>query len=179
MKEFNSPSQEEFRQLFDEHWNGLYAFAYNILKNKQSVEDCVQNVFVDFWNRAHQIRILHTKAYLYQSVKNQCAKSLAKQKRFNYAVDLSYLATEPKILLEEKRNSKNEVLKEVYQQISLLPEKCQEVFRYSKIEKKSNKQIASELGISVSTVENHMNKALRLLRNALPNHLYILFVIFF
>ncbi len=178
MKETNSLSRQELKQLFDEHWNGLYAFAYNILKNKQSAEDSVQNVFVDFWSRSGQIKILHTKAYLYQSVKNQCAKSLVKQKRYNYAVDLSNLATEPKILLEEKRNSKNELLKEVYNQVSLLPEKCQQVFRYSKIEKKSNKQIASELGISVSTVENHINKALRILRNALPNHLYI-FILFF
>ncbi|MHA7060145.1 RNA polymerase sigma factor [Aquimarina sp. M1] len=177
MKNSDTQGEIEFEMLFNEHWHKLYAFAYNILKEKEAAEDCIQNVFVDYWKRHKKTEVLNAKAYLYQSVKYQCARSLTKQKRFNYSFDLGKLITEQDFFIEEKVRSENEALKELYHQISLLPEKCQQVFRFSKFDKKSNKEIASELGISVSTVENHMNKALKLLRNSLPEHLYVILLL--
>lgn len=51
--------------------------------------------------------------------------------------------------------------------ISSLPPKCREVFRLSYIEDVPNKDISSRLGISLSTVENHIYVALRHLRTVL------------
>ncbi len=172
-------SKETFETLFNAHWHHLYTFAYNILKNKQAAEDCVQNVYVDFWNRFESAEILHPKAYLYQAVKYQCAKVLVKQKRFNYSIDIEKSVTTPNPLPQEVTVQENKILQEVHEKIDLLPTKCQQVFRYSKIENKSNKQIALEMGISVRTVENHINKAFKILRNTLPDHLYIFMLLWF
>lgn len=174
MKNSNNKSEEEFKKLFNEYWHHLYAFAYNILRDKQGAEDCVQNIFVDYWKRSDNIQILNVKAYLFQAVKYQCAKILVTQKRFNYGVDLSGILAEPESHAQEKMQLEQELMRELHEKIKQLPEKCQKVFRSSKFEKKSNKEIALELGISVSTVENHMNKALRFLRNSLPEHLFVL-----
>jgi RNA polymerase sigma factor (sigma-70 family) len=52
-------------------------------------------------------------------------------------------------------------------EIQNLPPQCQHVFRLRREKELSNKEIALELNISENTVEQHMRKALRLLRNAL------------
>ena len=51
--------------------------------------------------------------------------------------------------------------------IDSLPRRCREVFILSHIEGISNKRIAEILGISLSTVENHIYNALKSLRNKL------------
>ena len=57
-----------------------------------------------------------------------------------------------------------------------LPPKCREVFRLSYIEHKSTKEIAAELGVSTSTVSNHIHNALVILREALGTGLLFLFL---
>jgi RNA polymerase sigma-70 factor (ECF subfamily) len=54
--------------------------------------------------------------------------------------------------------------------IQALPEKCRIVFLLSRVEELSYQEIASQLGISVKTVENQIGKALKLLRQAIPDH---------
>ena len=51
--------------------------------------------------------------------------------------------------------------------VETLSPKCREVFRMSHFEGLSNREISERLNISVSTVENHINNALRQLRGKL------------
>jgi RNA polymerase sigma-70 factor (ECF subfamily) len=43
-----------------------------------------------------------------------------------------------------------------------LPEKCKRVFLLSRYENLSNSQIATNLNITISTVEKHISKALKM-----------------
>jgi RNA polymerase sigma-70 factor (ECF subfamily) len=51
--------------------------------------------------------------------------------------------------------------------IESLPPRCREVFMKSRFEQKKYAEIATELDISVKTVEVQMGKALKVLRRAL------------
>jgi len=59
------------------------------------------------------------------------------------------------------------LLEKIRQEIDKLPPKCREVFIMSKVRGMKYKEIAEELGISTKTIENHMIKALRSIREAL------------
>ena len=50
------------------------------------------------------------------------------------------------------------------QSVGRLPEKCKKAFLLSRQENLSYKDISGELAISVSTVEKHISKALKLIR---------------
>ena len=64
----------------------------------------------------------------------------------------------------------NEALRERLEgAIGELPEKCREVFRLSYMFDMRNKEIAEALDISVKTVEAHMYKALKHLRERLKD----------
>ena len=52
-----------------------------------------------------------------------------------------------------------------------LPAKCRNVFRLSRLEGKSNREIADLLGLSVKTVENQINRALKVFRKRLRGYL--------
>ena len=58
--------------------------------------------------------------------------------------------------------------------IESLPPKCREVFRLSYLEDLSNREISERLGISQSTVENHMYAALKQLRRKLSKEQLLL-----
>jgi len=45
-----------------------------------------------------------------------------------------------------------------------LPPKCKEIFIMNKLERRKYREIAEDMGISIKTVENHMSKALRIIR---------------
>jgi RNA polymerase sigma-70 factor (ECF subfamily) len=75
--------------------------------------------------------------------------------------------------------SHKELAYQVSDAIQKLPEKCRQVFLLSRSEELSNKEIAERSGISVNTVEQHMRKALRLLRNGLQRTPLLIAFIFF
>jgi RNA polymerase sigma-70 factor (ECF subfamily) len=67
---------------------------------------------------------------------------------------------------------------EIKAAIDSLPEKCREVFMLSYIYDLKNKEISEVLGISLSTVENHIYNALKVLRQKLAKHAYLIAVLF-
>lgn len=69
--------------------------------------------------------------------------------------------------VEETEIEKIVILDQIYVSIRQLPPKCGEVFTLSKVNGLSYAQIAEHMDISIKTVENHMGKALKLLREML------------
>ena len=59
-----------------------------------------------------------------------------------------------------------------------LPEQCRLVFQLSRFEELKYQEIADQLKISVKTVENHMGKALKIMRDQLKEYLpvFLLFM---
>ena len=82
---------------------------------------------------------------------------------------------------------KNESIRRLYMQelaadikaaIDSLPDKCREVFMLSYLHDLKNKEISEVLGVSISTVENHVYNALKVLREKLAKHANIISIIF-
>mgnify|MGYP000852223575 CR=1 FL=1 len=85
---------------------------------------------------------------------------------------------EPLFIREEELE--NEDLRNMIEQaVSELPEKCQHVFRLSYMHGMKNKDIASALGMSVRTVDAHIYKALKYLRERLRNTYYSVLLMIF
>lgn len=61
--------------------------------------------------------------------------------------------------------------------LQTLPEQCRLVFTMSRYRELKYAEIADELGISIKTVENHMGKALRMMREELKDYLPIILIL--
>jgi len=156
----------DFDQIFQKHWAELYSFAYNVMRDKAKAEDIVQEVFIDFWKR--QVAVELPRAYLFQATRNQCAKALY-NRRFD-AVQVEKLATIIPDLEEVQYDEVKAMLLDEIEKtaLAILPDRCLLIFKMRFYEQRTYKDIAQCLGITESTVENQINKALRLLKESTP-----------
>lgn len=162
MKEDN---QAAFTILYERYWKKLVVQAYYILKTGEGAEEVVQEVFLDLWNRRAALQITHTfHTYIAAAIKYKILRRLSREKkekerRAAWTAVEEDTTTQEWLDFQAMRNS----LEAAVQQ---LPEKCQLVFRLSREAGMTEKEIASELNISVKTVETHLSRALKSLRTA-------------
>ncbi|GGH28758.1 RNA polymerase sigma-70 factor [Sphingobacterium alkalisoli] len=169
-----------FDHVYKEHWKALFLFAYRIVGDKETAEDIVQEIFVDLWIRMRKLEIGSYQAYLFQAVRNQCASRLRKKKMMPMETALLEEAIQMVDETEEQQIPQEQLLVEVQKKAQeILPEKCFDVFKLRFYEHMSVQDIANLRRISVSTVENHINKALKLLRSENIYDLHLLALITF
>jgi RNA polymerase sigma-70 factor (family 1) len=161
-------SKNAFNLIFNRYWEELFIFAFNILKDEDNAKDVVQEVFISVWNRRNESKITKLKAYLYQSVKFQTAKVF--RDNFQYEEYSEVFEIVSNFNNAEQNLNAKELALLIEKTLKKLPEKCAEVFHLSRDEHLSNKEVAEKLNISISTVENQINKALRILKSELEEY---------
>lgn len=88
----------------------------------------------------------------------------------DYVAELDALDVRDEAADAETVLAGREELRELARLVSALPPQCQKVFTLRKIYDLSPRAIAERLGLSVSTVEKHLVKALRLCSEGLARH---------
>ncbi|MEM6344640.1 MAG: RNA polymerase sigma-70 factor [Bacteroidota bacterium] len=167
---------DAFHCIYEKYWEKLFLASYRVLQDEDSSKDVVQDLFLTIWERRAVLDIATLEAYLYRSVKYQVAKKLqaAPMRHIHIEAFKEILAdnlTEDQIIEKDLQHS-------ILDTLSHLPERCRAVFYMSRFEQKSNKEIAEQLNISVSTVENQINKALKFLRTH-AHYLFFLVLYFY
>ncbi len=122
----------------------------------------VADVFLKIWVKKNSIQIkTDFKSYLYRSTRNAVIDVIRKENRYKPIVksELTKFELSPETLMIRK-----EVLAHFDNMVSRLPKQAGLVFRLVKVDGLKYKEIAETLDISVKTVENHMGKALRMMR---------------
>lgn len=173
-----------FNELYGLYWVPLVNYA-GLIVGDECAEDIVQEVFVRVWIGRERLRREGSlRGYLLRAVYRTSLNAVRSR---NYASTYrSWVARQ----IEESCYAcydpdQSEVIRALYSRqlaeelesvVEQLPPKCREVFRMSHYEGLSNREIGMRLGISVSTVENHINNALRFLRSRL-GHLKMLLVV--
>jgi len=157
-----------FTELYNRYWDKTYAVALHRLDDEHEAEEVVQEVFLSIWQRRATLQLTHTVAtYLAVAVKYKVINHLAKQHRRQLQHD-ELTITSPIIADSTADWLHEKELRQLLEKtISQLPEKCRIVFLLSRDENKTYAEIAAELNISQKTVEAHMSKALRELRETL------------
>ena len=166
--EVQNGSEAAFAQLYEQTIGPLSNLAYKILKDREAVRDLLQEVFVELYFGKDRIGAdVNIVGYLHSMVKFKALNIVRDQLREKMRLaDFSLLINEAgdKPAAEE-RGISDERLDRVPEYIQLLPEKCRKVFLLKFYNNLTYKQISSQLGISVKTVENHITKAFAILRH--------------
>lgn len=158
--------------LFKQYYKQLVRFAREIVKSNDQAEDMVQEVFVKIWEKRNQLSdSVQLKPYLYVAVKNHCLNQLKLNERKYWMED----EMEDDIRLSTPdatgQLDAKQLQSKIEQAIEALPPKCGLIFKMSRFEEKSYKEIAEALELSIKTVENQMGKALAILRQSVGNYL--------
>ncbi|MFC7523788.1 RNA polymerase sigma-70 factor [Parapedobacter sp. GCM10030251] len=163
-----------FTELYNRYWKKLFIVAANRLTHLEDAEEIVQDLFATLWHRRHTLDLTSELAhYLTVSVKYRVIKLLDKyhnQRRYINAIlsnDKVDNSTQEQLAFDELRE-------ELAAYVNQLPEKCRLVFRLSREDGYSQKQIAETLQISEKTVEAHLGKAFKTLRAKLASFMITL-----
>ncbi|KQS32831.1 RNA polymerase sigma-70 factor [Dyadobacter sp. Leaf189] len=164
-----------FRELFNHHYRSLCNYAMRVVITREIAEEVVSDVFVKLWKNREQIEV-HTsfQAYIYRAVRNQALDYLKlrihRQNERESLDSVQWNMTHADHFSPCEELSFNEFYEHVEDCIQALPRQCQLIFRLSREEGLRYRDIAEKLAISVKTVETQMSRALKVLRERVPEH---------
>lgn len=163
--------QEQFEELFRTMYPKVKNFAAKLLCSEDDAEDIAQDIFVKLWSNPFIIEETQMwSGYIFTMTRNRVLDFIRRK-----SVKEEYMSKTP-VSLNMDADTGDVVNEKIYaKEIRLLtalavkkmPEQRQKVFRMSRMENMSNKEIADKLGLSVRTVERHIHLALNDIRNIL------------
>ena len=163
--------REAFAKIHSFYNHHLHRGLMQIVKLEADAEEVLQETFLKLWEIREQIDPEKSfLSFLSTIATNKAFDSVRKtardkKKRLLY----TEIATSAYQHVEELF-SRKENLVLVQQAIGQLPPLRQKVFRLCKMEEKSYREVSEQLGISVSTVSDHMVKASAFIKTYLHNH---------
>ena len=181
-KRLTQGDKPAFDVVFKRHYKMVVNIIHKYINDAAYSEDLAQAVFVKLWNNHTRLDI-HTSlsSYLRRAGINGALNHISTQKKFifsepdNWESELQDTSVED----NEQRQEKDILELQLHEAINQLPEKCRIVFTLNRFEGFSHKEIAQQLDITPKTIENHMTKALRLLKEAMlrSSNLILLFLL--
>jgi len=169
-----------FDEVYRKYSKRLFRFSYNLLKSKEDAENIVQDVFLNLWANRHKIeKGTSLKYYIYTIAYHASINIIRKKlKESDYLEHLMSLQEplEEAVDLQVEFRELDEKLKSI---IDALPDRQKEVYILHRVERLKYSEISERLGISVNTIENHMSRALRTIREKLGNYSLITVIFFY
>jgi RNA polymerase sigma-70 factor (ECF subfamily) len=164
--------------LMNSFYQKLCGYAYTLSHEHAAAEDIVQNVFVKLWSNKKNINTSFSiKSYLYKSVYNEFINQYRKNKPV-FFLEKKYLESVD-LVVENSNENLDKLLQLVDKEINELPSKCREIFILNKKEGLTHIEISEHLNISIKTIEGHMTRAFKILRNKLHNKVKTIFFLLF
>lgn len=151
--------------LFDVYYKRLVVWADTFVEDMQMSEDLVQEFFEFLWKegKIKELKSETLTSFLHVSVKNRCLHYLEKRDVFRNRVNLEGIEQ----VFEEYNEQHDRILQEALAQLDLLPSRGQAVMKGIFVRGLKQREVADELGISVSTVKSTLTDMLEKLRDAL------------
>jgi RNA polymerase sigma-70 factor (family 1) len=173
LQKIKQSDRNAFQQIFTKYHPILFRYIFYRTKNYSLAQDIVQETFLKVWlnRKSLQPRL----AFFPYIVK--ISSNLAKDHYKHEQVINKYKNSIP--IIENSMNDDPDAALDfnlLEQKINItvnnnLPEKCRTIFLLSRVEGKSNQEIADLLNISKKTVENQLYHALKVLKKKLKKFL--------
>jgi RNA polymerase sigma-70 factor (ECF subfamily) len=160
-------TSQDFDGVFLKYHRELLDLSYNILRDKDSAKDVVQDVFTNLWKNRQTIEFGdQIKHYLFKATSHTSLNVLRNHKKSYRLDDYNEVLRLVAPASAESAGYKELELR-IRQAIDRLPSQCKTIFVLSRHEGLKYQQIAETLDLSVKTVETQMGIALEKLRQDL------------
>jgi RNA polymerase sigma factor (sigma-70 family) len=153
IQEIKADNMFAFEVFYKKYCKRVYKFGYSILKSSDEAENLTQDVFLNLWENRHKVeKDSSIKFYVYEFV--EYLKSLQEINEEPVNVEFEY----------------NELTIKLDKIIEALPQRQKEVYLLHRVGGLKYNEIAERLHISINTIENHMSRALKTIREKLGNY---------
>lgn len=175
---FRSGDDTAFKEIYIRYDKLLYIFAAKKLQDQNEAMDVVQDIFIWILNNREKSALKTSlSSYLYKSVLNKIFDIFRHQKTISkyiaqgdYFIEVDSVETD--FLIREK-----DIKEMIDREIATMPPRMREIYQLKHQSHLTAEQIAAQLGISVHTVNVHLQRSLKHLKNRLGVLIYVLFVL--
>lgn len=177
------------KDIYDRYYKNSYLFVRSYVYDEEVANDIVSESLIKLWyelkekdGQEHNI-----KAFLFSILKNMSLDYLrhqaVKQQALNKLSSIQQREVEIRISSLEESEYNEILIREIQdivnETMSKMKDKTREVFKLSRFEYLTNKEIAAKLDITEKGVEYHMNIALKMLRTDLKDYMHFFFSLSF
>jgi RNA polymerase sigma-70 factor (ECF subfamily) len=158
----------QFESLFRSSYVSLVRYAKTLIKDHDTAEEIVQDLFFRLWQDKEKLNIESSlNGYLFRSVHNRCLHYIEHNRVIErHAEEMSYSQSESQDNPSDILNYK-ELQEKIARILERLPERCGRIFTMSRFEGLKYSEIADKLSVSIKTVEANMGRALKEFRKEL------------
>lgn len=166
LSKLKAGDQYAFEKIYRLYSLRIYYNILKIVKSEEGAKEILQEVFIKIWEKREQIDLEQSfTSYLFQISKHMVYSALRKENVEKKLKDyLSSIGTEIYTHVEEALAYKHSE-KFVLESIEKLPPQRKYVYTLCKIEGKSYEEVSRILGISTSTISDHIVKATKFIKN--------------
>jgi RNA polymerase sigma-70 factor (family 1) len=171
IKNLRKGDTQAFEQIFRKYWQRLYVVAKAKLMSHDEAEEVIQGIFSALWEKRATLLIHDLEHYLHVCVRNkvlnQIRSNITKEKywaHYKTFLPQSNEVTADTVAFIDLDNALENA-------VNALPEKSRQVFRLSRVEGRSNAEIASLLALSEKAIEYHLTKSLKDLKVRLKDYI--------
>jgi RNA polymerase sigma-70 factor (ECF subfamily) len=156
---------EEFKDLFDAHFDPLRNYVYYRSGDKELATDIAQECFLRLWEKQNHHVLQQQVGLLYKMAGNLF---ISKYRHSRVEKDFALTRSDNGHSLSPEEVLSYKELDACYQAaLKTMPEKLRVVFLMSRQDELKNREIAERLRLSVKAVEKRMTAALKYLKAAL------------
>ena len=172
----NYKNKDVVDKLAKEHSSALVRFLTRRMKSREDAEDIAQAAYLRLYTLDDLNQLSNAKAFLFQVAANMSIDQLRREVLHkNYldkeiskvSKDLS--AMTPEVISLEREIEAKEALHLIHSRLEDLPRNARQAFILSRNKGWTYNQIATQLGVSVSSVEKYILLALKELREAVDD----------
>ena len=181
-----SSDEAAFKIVYNKYYSRLYYFVFEFFPQKDIAANIVQDTFFILWDKRKKLNDnTNLSSYLFTVAKNNCLYRL-RDKRYRQKLfassDLDVLEFELNLetlgIIDTSAFAFREIEEIIEKVLEGLPKQCKKIFELSRFREMKNKEIAQQLNISEKTVEGHITKSLKILKEALKDFLPIVAYLF-
>ncbi len=175
-----SGNQKAYQQLVDKYEKPLYYHILKLVRNREVVEDLVQEAFVKAFDSLKSYnRDYAFSTWIYRIATNNSIDYLRKKKLNTLSIDEPVPGKDGDMKMEltdETSHTDREIIRKqrkalIREAIENLPEKYRVVIRMRHMEEFSYEEISEELNLPLGTIKAHIFRARELLNKSLKEKL--------
>ena len=166
-----------FDVVFHRYIYLLYHYGHKITADKMVVEDCVQDLFTNLWEKRNQLgSTTSVKYYLFASLRRRLIRRLNQENRRSVPPDPEFaFVKSPEACIVEQQQTK-EQLDKLQQVLGRLTKRQKEAIYLKFYSQLSYDEIARTMGLNKRTVYNLVSQAIETMRRDLSRNAPLEFV---